>query len=495
MSNTDQTSEKYRIIVHADPDGAVGHFAVSLIEPDGTQHTYGKYPAGTDNQKLGKKFKVTAALGGAVPGEIRDDSKYQESDGDIESYPIDLTEEQAMKAKAFIHRQQASPESYKLYEKNCVDFVNAVLKEAGTGKDISKLFREDQIKDLGSVGTLYGAGQYAIDKAREGEPHPQLQMRDDQLLPEGASLSPEDLNLRNKTAQDQVAFLAKMSEPPKGPEGILAKRTEDWTPKEVEDLAGSDHAMLSAHPEFQTTNDRLMGWHALHYGTGPAEYDATGRMIDPQYKLLPKTTETPAQDPLGRDALDGVLRVGKQVAQIAGKDKWAAAIGALQSGINLLNSTGGIIMNSKPLGIPPLKQDGDFGPKTKGALHRLVADKGPEAVSEAVGLAHFTDHAARRRLGETGEKETLAKAADTAFAPLLSRPGTFKADDRSPKPWGLGVQATLNDLGRDKDPDWTPLKEDGWIGPKTEQAFQGLLPRVQDDELTGSLARNLGFLG
>ncbi|CCQ72306.1 hypothetical protein [Magnetospira sp. QH-2] len=290
----------------------------------------------------------------------------------------------------------------------------------------------------------------------------------------------------------RAEFFATLAEAPKGADGILAKRTEDWTEKEVETLTGSDQAMLAGHPEFERTNDRLTEWHKLFYGTGPAETDATGRMVPPSYKVPPRPNETAARDPRGRSAQQGVMGVGRQVARMAEKEHWSGAVDSLQSGINLLNT-------AAPAGRTPdlqnLKRDGEFGPKTKGALFRSVARLGPDSVGEAVGLARFKDHVAKARLGEIKPTGSLAQAADEAFSPLLLPTGKFDENDRRPKPWGYGIQSMLNDMGKDKDSDWQAIKEDGWIGPKTELAFQSLLPQVEDDDLVGTLYHHLGFIG
>ncbi len=108
----------------------------------------------------------------------------------------------------------------------------------------------------------------------------------------------------------------------------------------------------------------------------------------------------------------------------------------------------------------------------------------------------------------TGRDDTraLSKTIDTAFGPLfhptvkvvrkegitgrlpLVGPETGRGEN-------LAFQATVNDLGsdafgRDK---YKPIREDGFIGPKTETAFNRVLPAAGPDRFTSRLGHNLGF--
>ncbi|MEK9755389.1 MAG: hypothetical protein VW338_19550 [Rhodospirillaceae bacterium] len=52
----------------------------------------------------------------------------------------------------------------------------------------------------------------------------------------------------------------------------------------------------------------------------------------------------------------------------------------------------------------------------------------------------------------------------------------------------------INDLGRRHLGDgFAPLKEDGWIGPKTTEVFARLLPAAGGDGLTRKLGQSLDF--
>ena len=56
------------------------------------------------------------------------------------------------------------------------------------------------------------------------------------------------------------------------------------------------------------------------------------------------------------------------------------------------------------------------------------------------------------------------------------------------------MQATINDLGGDTfGNSFKPIKEDGDIGPKTETAFNQVLPAAGADSFTSKLGENFGF--
>ena len=59
---------------------------------------------------------------------------------------------------------------------------------------------------------------------------------------------------------------------------------------------------------------------------------------------------------------------------------------------------------------------------------------------------------------------------------------------------GLGLQATINDIGRDAFGNkFQPIKADGDIGAKSEAAFDQVLPATGPEKITSKLGENLGF--
>lgn len=53
---------------------------------------------------------------------------------------------------------------------------------------------------------------------------------------------------------------------------------------------------------------------------------------------------------------------------------------------------------------------------------------------------------------------------------------------------------TLNTLGPRGQDDWTPLKVDNWIGPKTTEAFGKVLQSEDADGITAAFGRGVGLL-
>lgn len=500
-----RTQGSHHIVIHADPKGRTGHFAISLVAPDGTAQTFGKYPR--------NQLKIAF---GNTPAEIRDDSKYRREDGDFESEPIDLTPEQAAGLRDYLSQAQENPGSYHLRNDNCIDFVTGALKAADVDKEVADLFPEEQLRKMGAWYVPHGAGDEAIsdrDERREAGTDPRYPEVDSGRHPDespeeflGAEGPASDTLIGSSGSDalagppptagatplgDRARFLAEAAKPPEAIDRTLAKPTARWTEAEMRDVLASDLARRPGGVEHRAVNDRLRDWHALHYGTGPVAHDASGRMIDPPFKVPPPRTPEPAHDPAGRPIPDGARTIGRQIAHMGDAETLPGAVTTLQSALNRLSGNG-----PDPDGrdLPILKQDGDFGPRTRGALHRAIARHGAERVAEETGLARFADHVTRSRAGGTGPGDDLETVTETAFGPLLGDPARRPAKG-SPTPWGLGVQMALNDLGHAKRPDWRPLKEDGRVGPRTEAGFRSLIDRAEDSDWRGALSANLGFLG
>jgi hypothetical protein len=91
----------------------------------------------------------------------------------------------------------------------------------------------------------------------------------------------------------------------------------------------------------------------------------------------------PAMDPAGGDLLIGVRKVGFRLADKALETGWPKAVTTLQSGLNELAANPARPDSADGYGrvwTPSLKEDGDFGPKTRLALKQNVAAFGSPAV-------------------------------------------------------------------------------------------------------------------
>ncbi|MBL4720094.1 MAG: hypothetical protein JKY20_03035 [Alphaproteobacteria bacterium] len=180
---------------------------------------------------------------------------------------------------------------------------------------------------------------------------------------------------------------------------------------------------------------------------------------------------------------------------------WAVAMGcaigpaevvrALQNGLNLLNRVRTEKLGKKGDGassplFSELKDDGDPGPKTRAAFKRAAATLGPAKVKEGMALGRF------KRLADSPTFGELRKSTENIFGNLFRKPSAARKQRITDE--GFGLQATINDLGRDTLGNaFKPIKEDGDIGLKTSSAFEQVLPAASGDTFTSKLGENLGF--
>ncbi|MBL6931122.1 MAG: hypothetical protein ISR53_09435 [Rhodospirillales bacterium] len=254
---------------------------------------------------------------------------------------------------------------------------------------------------------------------------------------------------------------------------ILLKQTGDWTEDEVGQVHRSD---AYADPRQPDVAGKVRQWYEQHYGTDPVQFDETGRTMQPVFTTVPKKEPAPVLGSDGQPVLDGVLGVGAKIADLADKSGLSTAIRGVQSGLNLLDKTG------------TLKTDGLFGPKTKQALRESVAELGRPKVENALALGSFWNLLEKKR----GD---LAETVHDSFSGLFQAESQYKPSDKSPTPWGLVVQDTINDVGASalgKDA-FKPLNNDGWIGPKTSDAFRRTVKPTGMASFMEKLGNNFGF--
>ena len=254
---------------------------------------------------------------------------------------------------------------------------------------------------------------------------------------------------------------------------ILLKATGDWTEDEVAQVHRSD---AYADPLQSDVAGKVRQWYEDHYGTDPVKTDETGRALDPVFTTVPRKEPAAAKDSDGQPVLDGVLGAGAKIADFADKRGLSTAIRGVQSGLNLLDKSG------------TLKTDGLFGPKTKQALRGSVATSGRPKVENALALGSFQNLLEKKR----GD---LAETVHDSFAGLFQNPSPFKPSDKRTTPWGLVVQDTINDVGASSfgKGAFKPLKSDGWIGPKTSDAFRRVIKPTAMTGFMEKLGNNFGF--
>jgi len=261
---------------------------------------------------------------------------------------------------------------------------------------------------------------------------------------------------------------------------ILLKDPSVWTQEEVNQVHGSDAYSSASDPRQNVAATKVKGWYDQHFGTDPVQRDETGKTVEPVFTTAPRKDPVPATGKDGLPVLDGVLAAGTKIADLAGKRGLSTAIRGVQTGLNLMNK----LQADGSTKSGPLKADGLFGPKTKQNFRNSVAEQGRPKVENALALGSFQNLLENKRGESLGN---LGEVAHDSFSGLFQNASTFKPDDKSPKPWGTVLQDTINDVGADSfgKNTFKPLKEDGWIGPKTSNAF--------DSGFMKSLGANFGF--
>ncbi|MBT5111009.1 MAG: hypothetical protein HOM25_20185 [Rhodospirillaceae bacterium] len=316
---------------------------------------------------------------------------------------------------------------------------------------------------------------------------------DNSDAPESLSFTPEQQALKAALLQDD------------GPAAdLMVKDPAHWTEGEFQ-LAKRETARL--RPGSERTNLDAMATAFLvdKYGDGPARLDATGRMIDPQ--PINPINEVPidATAPGGGSLRDEMTRIADVVANTARVEGASPAVAALQNGLNILdehttaaerqNGGGQKAKTVKPF--PKLKStllriDGVPGSRTRQAFRAAAALLGAPKVEEGLALGRFAKFARNATAGRpAGDVKSVVQGT---FAPLFRSP-------EKPRPVAgaeedLAFQATVNDLGEEVlgGPKFTPIREDGDLGPKTEGAFRTVLPAAGATRFTTRLGQNLGFL-
>jgi len=262
---------------------------------------------------------------------------------------------------------------------------------------------------------------------------------------------------------------------------ILLKDSSDWTQQEVNQVHASDAYQIASNPKRAEATGKVKAWYDQHYTKNPVQKDETGKTVDPVFTTVPRKEPVAAKGKDGQPVFDGVLGAGAKIADMAGKNCLSTAIRGAQVGFNLLRKLQSGSENARRPGL--LKTDGLFGPRTKQALRGSVAELGRPKVENAVALGSFQNLLEKKR----GD---LAQTAHDSFSGLFQKPAPFRPDDKSPTPWGLVVQDTINDFGGDA---FKSLKSDGWIGPKTADAFRRTVKPSGMGGFLEKLGSNFGF--
>ena len=277
---------------------------------------------------------------------------------------------------------------------------------------------------------------------------------------------------------------------------ILAKDPRNLTEGEFVELK-KEVLNLPAGPEQNRLDGMATAFLEHRFGDGPAKFDAVGRMIDPEPIRPINDKPVPARTPDGEPLTGVVGKIGGVIADAAGGEDRTSAVQDLQSGLNLLKSIMQRRAKSSSLAAihtTDLKTDGVVGPKTRRALRLAATTLGRPKIEEGFALGRFGNFARGIQSGRA-DTRSLKPTIDKAFGPLFRDPQSSRQSPSRPAEENLSFQATINDLGSDVfgREAFKPIREDGLIGPRTESAFNAVLPAAGPDRFTSRLGHNLGF--
>jgi len=383
--------------------------------------------------------------------------------------------------------------------------VQGALDNAGNMGKLADKFDKAELLNMGSITS---AGSNAIAKTDRNElidyqnpidgelggtpagdvpdqPQKPVQGDDEVKGSSGADSLVADESAKPDRRPEVESFLEDLKTSDNPLADILLKSTRDWTEDEVGQVHRSD---AYADPLQSDVAGKVRQWFEDHYGTDPVNTDETGRMLDPVFTTVPRKEPVAAKGKDGQPVLDGVLGAGAKIAGLADKRGLSTAIRGVQSGLNLLGQYQAD--GRKKTG--SLKTDGLFGPKTKQSFRNNVAELGAPRVENALALGSFQNLLDNKRGPARG---TLGEVAHDSFSGLFQNDSPYKPADKSPTAWGLVVQDTINDVGAKTfgKGAFKPLKNDGWIGPKTAGAFDKVFKPTGMGGFMKSLSNNFGF--
>jgi hypothetical protein len=289
----------------------------------------------------------------------------------------------------------------------------------------------------------------------------------------------------------RIASMREMAAQPIDHPGksALLKPVDKWTESEMKDVLnaaqGDFTGWQSGDPLKAHMYERVQDWHSHVYGDGEQQYDG-GKPVEPKPVREVSDKPVPHLTKEGEDLWKASTRMGDKLGTIAETDGYSPSVKAMQRGLNMLNESAGQPERSETWGPytkqEPLKMDGEYGPKTDFALKDTLACHGETKADDALALGRFGNFA--DQVKQSGKADGLEKAAKDIFGPLYGG---------SDAPNGV-LQETLNKVGGESVDGWQDLKVDDWIGPKTTDAFAGVMENVDPEDFTRSFGQGLGLL-
>ncbi len=347
-------------------------------------------------------------------------------------------------------------------ENDTDSYISHVEEVTGYDRDTSM---QDIIDngDLSSVADAIeeheGYSEGSVTDINDEDSDTDLQSVDDDEVPDTEKTSEAANEVKDVTADTSDDF--------------LFKRPEDLTEGEIKNLMITRNNSQNDKPLFDELVEKERKWFSTHYGDDPVKFDETGKMIQPVTKNPAPTEPKPVTVPGGQTMVDAIKLVANQLDKSS--DNKVDTIRGLQTGIN----------RTKEKTEVPLKIDGMFGPKSATGLKKAIAALGPTKISEANALGQFQHKAEKAK--KSGDTKNLILDVSTRFESLLS-----SKKDPKENTVGLALQTAINETN--KDDDQIPmLKEDGIIGPKTEDVFGMTVKKKDTEDLTDNFGYFLGF--
>lgn len=492
--------------------GSVGHMAIELRGPNGQPRVVGFGPASpkfTEEGNTRRKDAGNSSKSFYGPGTTdRDDEKDinnpEEKKRPQPSRPISLTKEQFERFNKYADAQQKNPDSYFALGQNCVEFVRDGLEASGKKvDDLPMYFTPKQLKDGGAAAEMLirREGKFPEQKGtnpvmqeeyeREwGEAYARYKTeagRKDyvnELRGSGKPVPEWAQKQDPKSRRPEIdTFVTDMHKPPAPHEEALLKPVRDWSQGDAKAVMAARLNAGTLDTDRESMAAREREFFDLNYGAGPARKDATGRLVsDGPVRTISEQTGL-AGTKQGRKLAGNFTRAVEKIARAAENEGLSKVIGDIQRGLNLADE------------MPRLKPDGIAGPKTTHALRKAIATTSPAKVDEGRALGEFQRMAEDSRRASDPNPAKLAGKMDKTFGSLFRSSAKPKPAATEPKPDVTALQETLNDLGPKsfgKD-QWKPLKEDGWIGPKTNDAFSQVAKTTESFDFTSKFGKLLGF--
>ncbi|MDV7339742.1 hypothetical protein RYZ26_09065 [Terasakiella sp. A23] len=254
---------------------------------------------------------------------------------------------------------------------------------------------------------------------------------------------------------------------------LFLKRPDDLTEEELHELMKKRTQTKNDQPLFNELVEKERQWFSARYGDGAVQFDETGKMIPPvAINPAPKEPK-PLTVPGGHTMADAIKIVAGKLDK--SPDNKTDTIRGLQTAINRTKNKTDV----------PLKVDGVFGPKSANAFKKAIASLGPTKMTEASALGQFQHTADKAK--KSGDTSNLVKDVATTFDALLPNNKGQQTSNI-----GLALQTTVNETNKD-DSQIPKLKEDGILGPITDDVFGMTVKKKDTKNLTDNFGYYLGF--